>query len=175
MTSQQGPEGHTGGGVRKQTASVGKQTAGARPWPEPGSVGSTPVAAEISSRPPCLRVPLAPQGSVREPLGRYFATHSSKSGNLEATGRKCAHPRANRTAAGEQSVLVPYIKLGTEQALHEDWLSENIYALVSPYNGPLRATAFSASLHLPVSTPLQSVSGRCSISSVPLPPPSPLP
>lgn len=40
---------------------------------------------------------------------------------------------------GNKSVLVPCIKLGTEQALHEDWFSENIYALVSPYNGPLRA------------------------------------
>lgn len=120
-----GPNGR--GDLRaKSRHPAGRQTAGACPRQEPGFVGASPRAAEIISQAPAQEYPLPHRVPVEEPAGRHFATHSTKSGNPEATGQKYPDPSTDGTRAGrERAFLGPFMN-GTQQALHKDQTCEYI-------------------------------------------------
>lgn len=102
---------------------AGKQEAGAYSQQEPGSVGSTPVAAEIISQGLLSKSTPPAQGSS----GGACREIRCNTPRLEATGQKWPHPSTEGTKAREnKSFLSSFIKLVTEQTLCKYGFSEYI-------------------------------------------------
>lgn len=113
---------------KEQTSDAGKQAAGACPWQEPGFVGSSPAAAEIIRQGPLPKRTPFPTGVQRGSLWgeTLLLTPACLESWRQLDGGVCTSSYKRSSGWETRAFWVPYLKLGTEQALHTERLTENV-------------------------------------------------